>query len=101
MNVLGTQVEAQSVNVLPLFNSIQVPPVVESDPMEELLSEAQLNSTLEDETLELGPVARKQVSEDQHPDQSMFILQDQLSGLKENLQRLKFYLGDLDDLITK
>jgi hypothetical protein len=99
MNVAGTTVEAQSLNVLPLFGELEIPLV---DPLQDLLDEG-AQDLLEEETLEaLRPTpSRSLVSEGQYPDQSMYILDGQLNNLKERVKRLKFYLGELEDILPR
>jgi hypothetical protein len=90
MNV-GTQ--AQTVNVVPLFGELEI----SSDPLQDLLNEAMEES---DEMIEETiSVPRLLVREDQSLEQSLYVLEEQLSQLKRSLGRIKFYLGDLDDLL--
>lgn len=58
---------------------------------------------VEESPLELAmqTTARKLVGDHQFPDQSIYTLQEQLQNLKVGLQRLKFYLDDLDDVIPR
>ncbi len=96
MNVAGTQVDGSKMNVLPLFGRVDS---TSSDPIQELLDEANLAS---DEEIEVAPatlVKKSSVTLSQFPDQSMYILDGQLNELKDRLNRIKFYLGDLDALI--
>jgi hypothetical protein len=86
---------SESTNVLSLFSSVQLP-----DPLQELVLEAESMMTYEERQAPV-PVARKLVQENQFPDQSMYVLDQQILGLKESLARLKFYLNDLDDLIPR
>lgn len=86
--------------VLPLFGKMEVPgsALMGPDPMEELLNEAYLPD--EDEEIELLTPRRFDiVTETQFPDQSMYVLDKQLQTLKESLNRIRFYLGDVDSLI--
>lgn len=94
MNLSGKeQANVNTVNVLSLFGK-SAPEVVIEDPMETLLEEAGTD-TLERREV----VARKVVDENQFPDQSMYILEDQLKSLRTSLNRIKFYLGELDDIL--
>ncbi len=91
------EVEARNVNVVSLFGTT---PVIEDksmiDPLETLLEEA----ALADEIVTRSEVvARKIVNENQFPDQSMYVLDEQLKNLKTSLSRLKYYIGELDDLL--
>lgn len=96
MSISGTQVETKNGNVLPLFDGLEIP---EPDPLEVLLEEAK-DLSLEHPALK-NFKERKLVSPDQFPDQSIYILEDQLKSLKTSIQRIKFYLGDLDDLLPR
>ena len=93
------QVERDTVNVVSLFGSMNVAQAVElNDPLETLIQE----SMIEDTVLVAQDIkVRKVVNENQFPDQSMFILEEQLSSLKSSLNRIKFYLDDLDDLLPR
>lgn len=94
MNLSGKeQVNVNPVNVVSLFGK-SAPEVVIEDPMETLLEEAG-SDTLERRDV----IARKLVDENQFPDQSMYILEDQLKNLRSSLSRIKFYLGELDDIL--
>ena len=90
-------------NVVSLFGKpMDRSPAIEIDPLQTLLNEAQAEAweTEEDE----APVMRVEsvlVTEAQFPDQSMFILEKQLSQLTEKMARLKFYISDLDDLLPR
>lgn len=87
------QVNGNTVNVLSLFGN-SAPEIVIEDPMETLLEEAGTDTLKRQEV-----VARKVVDENQFPDQSMYILEDQLKSLRTSLSRIKFYLGELDDIL--
>ena len=93
----------ENTNVVSLFgNAIERGPAIENDPLQTLLNEAQAEAWENDE--DEAPVMRVesvQVSESQFPDQSMFILEKQLSQLTEKMARLKFYISDLDDLLPR
>lgn len=103
MSVTGReQVEADTVNVVSLFGrSAEMSMMM--DPIQELIKE----SKLEDFDLEIeveAPVAaapRKLVGKEQFPDQAMFTLEEQLERLKSNLNRIKFYLNDIEDLLPR
>lgn len=88
--------KGQTENVVPLFGDIEVPLL--SDPLEELLAEAYLIDEGDDES-EHFTERRDLVLESHYPEQSMYILDKQLESLKESLKRIRFYLGDVDDLI--
>lgn len=79
-------------NVVPLFSSVAVNfegPLTELDALVDECEETTVNVA----------VNRLVASPNQFPDQSMYILDEQIKGLKERLDRLKFYLSDLDDLL--
>jgi hypothetical protein len=97
MNVAGKE-RATTENVLPLFGGIQVP---ESeghlvDPLQELLNVAQAES-------EVAPIVQERrrdiVTSSQPPEQAMYTLEKQLQGLRKSLDRIKFYLGEIEDLL--
>lgn len=96
MNVAGNDEMNVNMNVLSLFssNQIEMP-----DPLQELLREAELDAWKEEE--EVVQAKRLLVTEAQFPDQSMFVLEQQLANLTQSLGRLRFYLGDLDDLLPR
>ncbi len=88
--------EKAQMNVVPLFGgtSTEIIP----DPLETLLLETEI--ILSEEKKLAGP-SLPVVTAQQFPDQSMFVLDQQLSHLKESVNRIKFYLLDLDDLLPK
>jgi len=98
MNLSGReQVEADTVNVVSLFSKSNAEIII-SDPLEDLIKE----SEIEDVVLEATDVkVRKLVNENHFPDQSIYILEEQLSNLKTSLNRMKFYLGDIEDLLPR
>ena len=72
------------------------------DPMRELLLEAMTDVVTEKAAFRAPKTTeRLLVSESQFPDQSMYVLCEQLKALRERLERIKFYLGDLDDLLPR
>lgn len=98
MNVAGSLNEAQAVNVLPLFETVEV--VLIADPLEELLAEAYTPDDAEEDEVVVER-RRDLVLESHFPDQSMYVLDKQLQVLKDSLNRIKFYLGDIDDLLPR
>jgi len=98
MNLSGReQVEADTVNVVSLFSKSNAEIII-NDPLQDLIKE----SEIEDEVLEASEVrVRNLVNENQFPDQSIYILEEQLSNLRANLNRIKFYLGDIEDLLPR
>jgi hypothetical protein len=87
--------ENKPVNVLALFSEIVIPETTGSN----ITEEEDAEFLMQEEVIVAKP--RRLVSENQFPDQSLFILDAQLSGLKESLSRIKFYLGDVDDLMPR
>jgi len=100
MNLRGSdQVEQNSMNVVSLFGNMNQD-ILQNDPMADLMEEAMILDTEEEiEEMELAP--RNVVNENQFPDQSMYILEEQLSKLRSSLNRMRFYLGDLEDIIPR
>ena len=89
----------ENTNVVALFSTVQVEM---PDPLQELLNEAEAEAWEElQEDQPLVKANRILVTENQFPDQSIFVLEQQLSLLNESMARLKFYLGDLDDLLPR
>lgn len=99
MNVVGNSNQTENGNVLPLFSNIELTtPAV--DPLRDLIleSETELAAT----PARRAPKAKRiLVTENQFPDQSIYVLEQQLANLNKSLSRLKFYLGDLDDLLPR
>lgn len=87
----------QAVNVVSLFGSTKIQEEL-PDPLSELLLEADV-AEVDDEPMQVQ--RRHLVTSAQFPDQSMFVLEQQLSSLKESVGRIKFYLSDLDDLLPR
>lgn len=94
MNVTGFEKEQ---NVVPLFGGTQEEFI--PDPLEQLLQETE--SLLVEEKKLIQTAKTPMVTESQFPDQSMFILDQQLGHLKESISRIKYYMLDLDDLLPK
>ncbi len=85
--------------VVPLFGRYED---ISLDPMEELLREAYLeDEDLEDDQEFFHRQERRKdiVLETHYPDQSMHVLDKQLKNLRSSLERLRFYLGDIDNHI--
>jgi len=97
MDVSGNHFEGHLRNVLPLFGKLNIPTVT-MDPLEELLFEAAID---ENSVIHSQVCAPKVVSDEQFADQAMYVLDDQLTTLKDRLNRIKFLLGDLDDLLPR
>lgn len=95
------QVESDPVNVVSLFGNFNQEfhqETVISDPLADLIKE----SEIEDVGLKTENVLpRKVVSENNFPDQSLFILEEQLANLKSSINRMKFYIDELDDIILR
>lgn len=100
MNVSGNVGQTAEANVVPLFAKIKIETQTEtSQLLPETLTEWDLNIDSEEQAPVM--VARSLVTENHFPDQSLFILNDQVSKLKESIDRLKFYLNDVDDLLPR
>lgn len=101
MNLSGReQLETDNVNVVSLFGRMNREEVIVNDPLADLIKESEIMDI--EETFIAAPTkARKVVSENQFPDQSIYVLEEQLSNLRTSLNRIKFYLGDLDDLLPR
>ncbi len=97
MSVSGNVEQTAEANVVPLFAKIQI-----NTEAVESVHEPMMDWDLEEplETVQVK-VQRTLVTENQFPDQSLFILNDQVSKLKESIERLKFYLNDVDDLLPR
>lgn len=91
------QVEVNKLNVVSLFKEASKSITV-TDPLMDLLTEAHV----EDEIVTKAHVRiAKVVNENQYPDQSMFILEEQLHKLRSTLNRIKFYAEEMEDLIPR
>ena len=91
-------------NVLNFASAMPVAPKFELDPLKELLAELNAeNLELDSETeilMESSELEeRPRVLASQAPDQSMFVLEQQLEKLNQSLNRLKFYVNDLEELL--
>lgn len=94
MNVYGnSQTGKKQGRVLSLFSQEEL----HSDPIQDLLDEAQSEAFSEEEVI----IERRRdlVLENHFPDQSMHILERQVKDVKESLARIKFYLGELEDIL--
>lgn len=95
MNVSGLEnVEKNSV-VLSLFKESAAQEILIQDPLETLIQEAEIESP----AMETAEAARLVVSEELFPDQSIYILEQQLKSLRSSMNRMKFYLEGVDDLL--
>lgn len=97
MNVAGNAEMNENTNVIALFSSVQIEM---PDPLQELLNEAETEAW-EAEEAPIMKANRVLVTEGQFPDQSMYVLDQQLAKLTQSLGRLKFYISDLDDLLPR
>lgn len=94
------QIEIETLNVVSLFGGqALIQENLITDPLESLLEEAMIEDDQLDEEEVVATASRKIVSEDLFPDQSMYILSEQLKALRTNLKRINFYLDDVEDLI--
>lgn len=98
MNVSGNVGQTAEANVVPLFAKMQIN-VEQTESVHESMMDWDLE--IPEEAIEVQRAPRILVNENQFPDQSMFILNDQVSKLKESIERLKFYLNDVDDLLPR
>ncbi|MFP5384526.1 MAG: hypothetical protein ACLGHN_00510 [Bacteriovoracia bacterium] len=100
MNLRGPlDVENEKVNVVSLFGNTNED-IIQSDPLMDLIKESEIEDAIlspESVTVRSGKVA----NEDLSPDQSLFILEEQMTNLRSNLNRIKFYLGELDDILQR
>lgn len=106
MNVAGNSHTQENSNVLSLFGNLKAETEKEAlmpDPLRDLLLEAEAEAFMADEEEEMPKTQapRIMVKENQFPEQSLFVLDQQLESLKTSLGRLKFYLSDLDDLLPR
>lgn len=109
MNVAGNSQMNENSNVLSLFGDAKLPAETEAealmpDPLKNLLLEAEAEAFMaveDEEEIQLARTPRTLVKESQFPEQSMFVLDQQLEQLKSSLGRLKFYLSDLDDMLPR
>lgn len=98
MNVGGSeQVERDTLNVVSLFGEADLNhEALLSDPLTDLIQESLIDDT-ESEPIEVR--SRNVVTESQFPDQSMHILDQQLKSLRSSMNRIRFYLDDVEDLL--
>lgn len=104
MKGFETEMSSEVMNVVSLFgNEMMESSVV--DPLESLIEEAQVDVTEEDFDLiidiELEEEPRAVLTSAEFPDQSMYVLEEQLANLKESIGRIRFYLGDLEDVLPR
>ena len=92
------QVEMDTGKVISLFGNMS-PEIIFRDPISELIKEALIDGEAPIDEIIAKP--RKIVNENQFPDQSIYILREQLTNLGTSLNRIKFYLGDVDDLLPR
>jgi hypothetical protein len=90
MNLIEKTETLQDLNILSLFNETLKDSLDQENSEEEEIS-------VSIETQRAPSVPR--VSETMFPDQSLFVLEEQLKAIKSNLSRIKFYMGDINDLI--
>ncbi len=90
-----TDLEIEKANVISLFGEANAE-MIERDLLASLADGSLMEETSQEQA---SAPPRKLVSEQQFPDQSIYTLQEQLQNLKRGLQRLKFYLDDLEDVI--
>jgi hypothetical protein len=88
--MINENLELENATILPLFTDVEISHDYS------LTIEAMDTARL---TPRAAPKSRPILSETQFPDQSIYTLNDQLRILQMNLERLKFYLSDMDDLL--
>ncbi|NBV99950.1 MAG: hypothetical protein EBR67_10695 [Proteobacteria bacterium] len=90
MNLIEKTETLQDLNILSLFNETLKDSLdQESEESEDLEALSEVQS---------APIVPR-VAESMFPDQSLFVLEEQLKAIKSNLSRIKFYMGDINDLI--
>ncbi len=96
MNLSGTEMELGSENIISLFGRINTLDIK----AEAVVMDEEIVTVSEDEEIPLPQIrVSKVVNENQFPDQSLYVLDEQLKSLKSSLSRLKFYMGELDDIL--
>ncbi len=98
MELNGNLENAHHLNVVPLFSDLGTEFI--PDPLAQLLAEGE-GLSFEERVPPLRQERRRTVREDHFPEQAFPILEQQLAGIRENINRLKFFLSDLDDLIPR
>lgn len=107
MNVAGNPKTNENSNVLSLFGYAPAETEAEAlmpDPLRNLLLEAEAEAFMaqaQEDEIQLTRSPRILVRENQFPEQSLYVLDQQLGQLKSSLGRLKFYLSDLDDMLPR
>lgn len=100
MNLREQEQVESIVNVVSLFERMNKGVVVEKDPLSQLIKESEIED-IGEVIMAAPPKPRKVVNENQFPDQSIYVFEEQLSNLRTSLSRIKFYLDDLDDLFPR
>ena len=96
MNLSGTEMELGSENIISLFGRISTLDLK----AEAVVMDEEIVTVSEDEEIPLPQIrVSKVVNENQFPDQSLYVLDEQLKSLKSSLSRLKFYMGELNDIL--
>jgi cell fate (sporulation/competence/biofilm development) regulator YlbF (YheA/YmcA/DUF963 family) len=94
MSLVGNS-EVETLNVVPLFANLgtKIKTLVDEVEVEveEPVKEEKVVKTAE----------RLLVRPNQFPDQSIIVLNEQMKSLKNTMDRLKFYLGDLEDILPR
>ncbi len=99
MNVNGKEVgEMKTLNVVSLFDNVPSPELLSNDPLNNLILEAQFKG---DVLISFSTRPVRVVDESHFPEQSLYILEEQLTQLKRSLERVKFYMGELDDFVPR
>ena len=96
MNLSGTEMELGSENIISLFGRINTLDLK----AEAVVMDEEIVTVSEDEEITHPQIrVSKVVNENQFPDQSLYVLDEQLKSLKSSLSRLKFYMGELNDIL--
>jgi hypothetical protein len=99
MNVNGRELGSiETLKVVSLFEGAPPSEMLLTDPLGDLILESQIEGELLSATSTCNV---RLVDEGQFPDDSIYILEDQLLQLKRRLERIKFYMGELDDIIPR
>ena len=95
MRVSGSE---QVQNVVSLFETMAFGQEVQiADPITELMNEIPSETPVAEAQAQM--LNRRLVLEEQFPDQSMHILDEQLKNLKLQMNRIKFYLDSVEDVL--
>jgi len=97
MSLSEKELEVESLNVLSLFHQkIEIRP-------KNLIEDPCLLEVEEECEEDAEKITRAVIvaHEAQQPEDAMYVLDKQLDALKETLSRIKFYLGELEEIIPQ